>query len=517
MEDLVRRKISHYLVQNVDQVAPRLAFIAHTLKLGFGVAQCSSQGLDFVNRVFFQTGVPRWSLLVVGADLDFARWNCRIVPVRLGIVLRYYAGYRGQYISFIEMDESDPLSDTTRDADLRHRGTDDYAVPGDQHDLIFRKHFHHSHHVTGLLGAVDGDDPLPAAPLHTIVVDVRALAEPFLGDHENRRVALDDDHSDERIAFAELDSLHSGRVAAHLAYVLLMESHGKPVFRREDDVVRSARHLNVDQSITRLDLDCLDAGLTNVRVLRESALLDRSFSRTEEKELGVAELANRDHRLDARIRVHVDQIDDRLALCRAPRLRNLVDLEPEAAAVVGEAKDVVVRRADEQPLDEILVLEPLTAQPAASAPLLSIRRDRRALDVARMGDGDDHVLFGNQVLDREFAFVASDLGAPLVAEPLGDFLELFAHDLHPARTRRENLPQLLHERSHFLELGLELVALQARQLRASHVQNRLGLTLAELDPLLKLPACGGGVGRGPDQLDHCVDIVDGDLEALEDV
>src|SRR5687767_2452267 len=171
------------------------------------------------------------------------------------------------------MDEPDPLRDTTSDTDLRHRGTDDYAVPGDQHDLVFRKHFHHSHHVTGLLGAVDGDDPLPAPPLHTIVVDVRALAEPFLGDHENRRVALDDDHSDERISFAELDSLHSRRVATHLAYVLLVEPHGEAVLRGKDDVVRAARHLNVDERVAGLDLDGLDAGLPDVRVLRERALL----------------------------------------------------------------------------------------------------------------------------------------------------------------------------------------------------------------------------------------------------
>jgi hypothetical protein len=37
-------------------------------------------------------------------------------------------------------------------------------------------------------------------------------------------------------------------------------------------------------------------------------------------------------------------------------LRDLVNLEPEAAAVVGEAEDVVVGRADEESLDEILVL-----------------------------------------------------------------------------------------------------------------------------------------------------------------
>ena len=71
------------------------------------------------------------------------------------------------------------------------------------------------------------------------------------------------------------------------------------------------------------------------------------------------ELAHRNHRLDLRLGGDVDQVDDRLALRRAAGLRNFVDLEPEAAAVVGEAQDVVVRRADEEMLDEILVLETL--------------------------------------------------------------------------------------------------------------------------------------------------------------
>jgi hypothetical protein len=103
-----------------------------------------------------------------------------------------------------------------------------------------------------------------------------------------------------------------------------------------------------------------------------------------------------------------------------------------------------------------------------------------------VGDGDDHVLFGDQVFDRELAFIARDLGAPLVAEALGDFLELLAHDLHAPRLRSQDLTQLLNERAHFLELGLELVDLQARQLRQAHVQNRLGLPLTELEPLLEL-------------------------------
>ncbi|MND05160.1 hypothetical protein D3C83_257840 [compost metagenome] len=52
-----------------------------------------------------------------------------------------------------------------------------------------------------------------------------------------------------------------------------------------------------------------------------------------------------------------------------------------------------------------------------------------------MGDGDDHVLLGNEILDGEFAFVAGDLRAPLVAELFRRVGQLILHELHPLRLR----------------------------------------------------------------------------------
>ncbi len=81
-----------------------------------------------------------------------------------------------------------------------------------------------------------------------------------------------------------------------------------------------------------------------------------------------------------------------------------------------------MRRADEEMLDKILILQTGAAQPSTTATLFAIRGDRGAFDVARVGDGDDHVLFRDQILDRELAFIAGDLGATLVAVLVGDRL-----------------------------------------------------------------------------------------------
>src|SRR3989449_5130849 len=46
-----------------------------------------------------------------------------------------------------------------------------------------------------------------------------------------------------------------------------------------------------------------------------------------------------------------------------------------------------------------------------------------------------HVFFRDQVFDRELALVRDDLGAPLVAEAVGQLRELFFEDLQAPRLR----------------------------------------------------------------------------------
>ena len=72
-------------------------------------------------------------------------------------------------------------------------------------------------------------------------------------------------------------------------------------------------------------------------------------------------------------------------------------------------------------------------------------------------------------------------------------------------------------RPDLLELGLQLLDLEAGELGEAHVEDRLGLLLAQLEPLPELRVGLGGVLGAADDLDHLVDVVDGDLEALEDV
>ena len=62
----------------------------------------------------------------------------------------------------------------------------------------------------------------------------------------------------------------------------------------------------------------------------------------------------------------------------------------------------------------------------AAALLLAVGGDRQALDVAGLGDGDRHLLLGDEVLDVELALVGHDLRAAVVVVQALDLEQLVA-------------------------------------------------------------------------------------------
>ena len=166
-----------------------------------------------------------------------------------------------------------------------------------------------------------------------------------------------------------------------------------------------------------------------------------------------------------------------------PTSGNLVDLEPVGAAAIGEHHHVGVRRRDEEMVDDVLVARAHADAALAAALLVAIRRDRRALDVARVGDRDRDVLVGDQILDAAARRSASRIiGAAIVAE--------LASARRAARRRRSrsssrSLARISRRLAiSFMQLGElveNLLPLEAGQPLQLHVENRLRLDLAQAE------------------------------------
>ena len=99
-----------------------------------------------------------------------------------------------------------------------------------------------------------------------------------------------------------------------------------------------------------------------------------------------------------------------------PRACGAADRQPPDLFLVdlaarGEVQHRRVRRGHEQARDEILLARLHAGAALAAAPLRAIGRERHALDVALVRDGDDHVLALDQVFVVDLAFFLGDHGA----------------------------------------------------------------------------------------------------------
>ncbi len=186
-------------------------------------------------------------------------------------------------------------------------------------------------------------------------------------------------------------------------------------------------------------------------------------------------------------------------------------------------------------LDEIVFPRAHADAAAAAARLLAVSVERSALEITVVCDGDDHLLVGDQVFDRDVADLFADLSPALVAEFLLHLAQLGDDDLVQLVVRAQDLEVARDLDLDLRQLVEDLLTLHAGQALELHLDDGLSLLLAEVeDRLLALLAaqellvvdldfahqafaCVGRARRCADQADHVVQMVERFLEAQQDV
>ena len=191
----------------------------------------------------------------------------------------------------------------------------------------------------------------------------------------------------------------------------------------EQDLVLAGGEHGLDERVVVLHAEGDDAAGARVREGAELGLLHDALAGGEQHVAAGVELLHGAEGGDLlAAAASCTRFTTALPLPCGPDVGDLVDLQPVDAPAVGEDQDVGVGGGDEELVDEVLVL-------ASSCPCGRGRRgagavggDRGALDVAGVGDGDGHVLVGDQVLDRDLVHRVQDLGAARVAVVVADLL-----------------------------------------------------------------------------------------------
>ena len=152
---------------------------------------------------------------------------------------------------------------------------------------------------------------------------------------------------------------------------------------------------------------------------------------------------------------------------------------------------------------------------AAAAALAAVGIDRQALDIAHTGHGIDALLLFDQVFDVDLVLDMRDLGAALVAILFLDLQQAFADDLVNAGGLDQNIVIIGDLGAQLIQFVLDLLALEALQSSQLHLEDRLGLDLADAKAVHQVFL--GVVVAVTDDMDNFVDVVAGNGQTFEDM
>src|SRR5450755_1259149 len=246
-----------------------------------------------------------------------------------------------QALPFGEPDQPHALRIAAHNRHLIHGRPDERPGRTDKHQLLPRRHLHGANRRAVAIGRLQGNDPLPAAPVYREILKRRALAEAMFRRRQNVTLT-DDDERNQFLAIAELDAAHASGLAAHRAYLLFRKADRLAAVCHEDHLALPIGERNADEAVIVVQVDCNDARGARPRERIERRFFHGALTRRHEHEMLLVVLLHRQNGIDLLALLERQQIDHRLAARISARLRQLMHLQPVHLTAVRKAQDGVV-------------------------------------------------------------------------------------------------------------------------------------------------------------------------------
>ena len=213
--------------------------------------------------------------------------------------------------------------------------------------------------------------------------------------------------------------------------------------------------------------------------------------------------------------LHLENIDDVGTLGSLTGDGDLIALLPVDLSAIGEEEEIVMGGGGEDIRHIVLIPGGDALLAHAALGLGRILADGGALDVARLGEGEDALLLFYEILNVNLILHVLDLGLTVIAVLIGNGGELFLEDLLDKTFVREDPVIISDPLFQFLVFPLQLFPVKTLEGFQAHIQNRLGLDLIQSEASHQCFL--GVIIAGTDDLDDLVNIVLGDEQTLQQV
>ena len=292
-----------------------------------------------------------------------------------------------------------------------------------------------------------------------------------------------DRQRDQLVAVLHGDAAHAhGAAALEHPHVGDREADALAVRRRQQHVVALGGDLHVDDRLALVELHGDHAGAPHVDEIGQLVAPHGAAGGGEhDVEIGPARLVlgQRHDGGDALVLLQRQDVDHRLAARLGRRQRQPPHLFLVDLAARGEEQHRRVGVGDEQPRDEILLAGLHAGAALAAAALRPVGRQRHALDIAVMGDGDDHVLALDQVLVLHLAFLIDDHGAARGGELVLDLDHLGLDDRLDAGAGAQDVEIVGDLGGELVEFLLDLLAPERGEALQPQIEDRARLFVGE--------------------------------------
>ena len=277
-----------------------------------------------------------------------------------------------------------------------------------------------------------------------------------------------------------------------------------------DDLIIALGQVAPNQTVALVQRNGDQTHLADVAELRQRRALDQTLTgdhcRVGVVLVRVGGLAQ--HQGDLFALLQLQQVDDVGALGGAAAFRHLVALQPVDTTLVGHKQHIIVGRTDVQLLGKVLVLlgHALHAAPAAVLRLIGVQR--RALDVALVGQRKDAGFLGDQILDVHLAGNGFDGGAALIAVLVGKGGQVGLDDLLDVAVVGEDVLVIGNGQAQIAQLLLDFQNFQTCQTTQLQLDDGIGLQLVKAEVVHNgLTRLGKAALAGADGGDDLIDDV----------
>src|SRR3569623_1010705 len=393
--------------------------------------------------------------------------------------------------------------------DALRRGAYQGAGVGDQHHLVLFRHQYGADHRAVAFAGLYRNHALTAAAVQRIFAELGALAVAVFGGGEHGVAFLRDNQRNHALAFAERDTAHAARGAAHRPHMGIVETHTFAGAAAQQHVAVAGGDGDTDQMIVFAQFERDDAAGARPREFGQRRFLHRAAGGRHEDEFVFFIFADRQNGGDALAFFQRQQIDDGFASRIAAGLRQLVDFFPIHLAAIGKTQNGVVGAGDQQPIDEDLFLHRGRRFAGAAAFLGAVFGERLGFGITAVRQRHHHVFFGDQIFEAEVLMREHDLGTARITVLRLDRQQLFADHLQQAVWGGENIQQLADADQDFLVLVDDLFLLEAGEGMQAQIEDGLGLsvgqTIAAIDETEFHREILGPRGRGSGTRQHLDD------------